>query len=94
MLLAQGRAGEAESELQAALTIARNQQARLWELRAATSLGRHWHDAGKSSEARALLQPIYSWFSEGFDSADLIAAKALLDTLGPSSDSQTHKARI
>ncbi|AMN39126.1 adenylate/guanylate cyclase domain-containing protein [Rhodoplanes sp. Z2-YC6860] len=94
MLLAQGRAGEAESELQAALTIARNQQARLWELRAATSLGKHWHDAGKSSEARALLQPIYSWFSEGFDTADLKAAKALLDALGPSSDTRAQKARI
>jgi hypothetical protein len=52
-----------------------------WELRAATSLARLWRDQGKRAEARALLAPIYGWFTEGFDTADLIEAKALLEEL-------------
>ena len=57
------------------------QQARLWELRAATSLARLWADQGKRTQARDLLAPIYGWFTEGFDTADLKDAKALLDQL-------------
>ena len=64
-----------------ALDIARRQQAKSWELRAAMSLGRLWQRQGKCAEARALLTPIYGWFTEGFDTADLQEAKALLDAL-------------
>ena len=56
-------------------------QAKSWELRAATSLARLWHDQGKRFEAQALLAPVYGWFTEGFDTADLKEAKALLDGL-------------
>src|SRR5262249_29509932 len=73
--------GEAEADLKRALTIAWQQQARWWELRAATTLARHWHDEGRSFEAISLLQPIYSWFVEGFDTPDLKDAKMLLDQL-------------
>jgi predicted ATPase len=67
---------------QQALTIARRQQAKSWELRTATSLARLWKQQGKRSEARALLAPLYDWFTEGFDTADLQTAKALLQALG------------
>ena len=60
---------------------AQKQQAKLWELRAATSLARLWRDEGKRAEARDLLAPVYDWFTEGFDTADLKDAKALLDEL-------------
>jgi predicted ATPase len=63
------------------LTIAHQQQARWWELRAATSLAKHWHDEGKYLESYSLLHPIYEWFVEGFDTASLKDAKALLDEL-------------
>jgi len=72
---------EAEACLQQALRLAREQQAKMLELRAATSLGRLWQQQGKATAARQLLAPIYDWFSEGFDSADLQAAQALLHTL-------------
>ena len=81
MLLTLGRRSAAETGLLRALTIARKQQARWWELRAATSLAKHWHDEGKYLEAYSLLQPVYSWFGEGFDMPDLKDAKALLDKL-------------
>ena len=61
--------------------MARSQSAKLIELRAATSLARLWHSLGKSTEARELLAPVYGWFTEGFDTADLKEAKALLDEL-------------
>ena len=61
--------------------MARQQGAKLWELRAATSLARLWRDRGKRSEARDLLAPVYGWFTEGFDTPDLKEAKALLDAL-------------
>ena len=64
-----------------ALAVARQQQAKSWELRAAMSLARLWRDQGKVSEARELLAPVYGWFTEGFDTRDLKEAKALLEEL-------------
>jgi predicted ATPase len=72
---------EAEACFRQALAVASQQQAKFWELRAATSLARVWRDQGKRAEARDLLAPIYGWFTEGFDTADLKDAKALLDEL-------------
>jgi predicted ATPase len=63
------------------MAIARNQQAKSWELRAATSLARLWQSQGKRQEAYGLLAPVYHWFTEGFDTADLQDARALLDEL-------------
>jgi predicted ATPase len=74
-------AAQAENCFQQALAIARRQQAKSWELRTATSLSRLWQQQGKQAEARALLTPIYGWFTEGFDTADLQEAKALLRNL-------------
>jgi predicted ATPase len=73
---------QAEACFQQALAVARHQQARSWELRAAMSLSRLWQRQGKHAAARELLTPIYGWFSEGFDAADLQEAKALLEALG------------
>jgi predicted ATPase len=75
-------ATEAEVCFHHALDIARNQQAKSWELRAATSLARLWQQQGKRQEAHDLLAPVYTWFTEGFDTADLKDAKVLLDALG------------
>jgi class 3 adenylate cyclase/predicted ATPase len=72
---------EAETWLQRALDVARRQEAKSLELRAAMSLGRLWQQQGKQAEARELLAPIYGWFTEGFDTADLQEAKALLEAL-------------
>jgi predicted ATPase len=72
---------EAETWLQRALDVARHQQARSLELRAAMSLARLWQYQGKRGEAHALLAPIYNWFTEGFDTADLQEAKGLLEDL-------------
>jgi tetratricopeptide (TPR) repeat protein len=72
---------QAEACFQQALAVARRQQAKSWELRAAMSLARLWQQQGKRNEARTLLTPIYGWFTEGFDTADLHEAQALLDTL-------------
>jgi predicted ATPase/class 3 adenylate cyclase len=72
---------EAETCFQQAIAIAQNQQGRSLELRAATSLAKLWQSQGKRDEAYDLLEPVYSWFTEGFDTADLIDAKALLDEL-------------
>jgi predicted ATPase len=71
-------AAQAEAGFQQALAVACRQQAKSWELRAATSLSRLWQQQGKRDEAHELLAPIYGWFSEGFDTADLEEAKALL----------------
>jgi predicted ATPase len=77
-----GAAGfEAEACFQRALDIARHQQARSLELRAATSLARLWQQQGKRDDARQLLAEVYDWFTEGFDTADLQEAKALLEAL-------------
>jgi class 3 adenylate cyclase/predicted ATPase len=70
---------QAEAYFQRALTVARAQQAKSWELRAAMSMARLWRDQGKRDDARALLAPVYGWFTEGFDTHDLKEAKALLD---------------
>jgi predicted ATPase len=75
------RQAEAESWFHQALDIARRQQAKSLELRAATSLSRLWQQQGRRIEAYQLLAPIYGWFTEGFDTADLQDAKALLDEL-------------
>ncbi len=61
--------------------LARSQQAKSWELRAATSLARLWQSQDKRQDAYDLLAPVYNWFTEGFDTADLQEAKALLDEL-------------
>jgi class 3 adenylate cyclase/predicted ATPase len=73
---------QAEACFQQALAIARRQQAKSWELRAATSLARLWQQQGQRAEAQALLASVYGWFTEGFDTVDLQEAKALLDALG------------
>jgi predicted ATPase len=72
---------EVENCFHHALEIARNQQAKSFELRAATSLARLWQQQGKRQEAHDLLTPVYNWFTEGFDTADLQEAKAMLDAL-------------
>jgi predicted ATPase len=72
---------EAETYFRQALEAARFQQAKSWELRAAMSLARLWQQQGKRVEARELLAPVYGWFTEGFDTADLQEAKALLEAL-------------
>jgi len=76
-----GNQPEAETCFQKALDVARSQQAKSWELRAATSLARLWQPQDKRQEAYDLLAPVYNWFTEGFDTADLKEAKALLDNL-------------
>ena len=74
-------AGDAESQFVQALEVARRQEARLFELRAATRLASLWQRQGKHDQARALLAPVYAWFTEGFDTRDLTDAKLLLDEL-------------
>jgi class 3 adenylate cyclase/predicted ATPase len=76
-----GCAAEAEALFLRALEIARGQEAKTYELRAATSLARLWRDQGKRTEARDLLAPVYGWFTEGFDTRDLQDAKTLLEEL-------------
>ncbi len=72
---------KAEAYFERALAVARAQQAKSWELRAAMSMARLWRDQGKRDAARELLAPVYGWFTEGFDTLDLKEAKALLDEL-------------
>jgi len=71
----------AEKHFDRALAVARQQQAKSWELRAAMSLARLWRDQRKAQQARELLASVYGWFTEGFDTLDLKDAKALLDEL-------------
>jgi predicted ATPase len=73
----------AEASFLAALDCARGQQAKAWELRAATSLARLWQQQGRLDEAYGLLAPLYAWFTEGQDTHDLRDARALIDTLAP-----------
>ena len=77
----QADAAKANSYFERALAVARQQQAKSWELRAAMSLARLWRDQGKVQQARELLAPVYGWFTEGFDTRDLKEAKALLEEL-------------
>ena len=81
LLLRQGHSEAAEEHYRNALSIAEEQEAKLWELRAAVSLSRLRRDQGRRAEARDLLAPIYDWFTEGFGTPDLREAKALLGAL-------------
>jgi predicted ATPase len=85
-LLLQGGEGQKVSEVEAsflqAIDVARHQQAKSLELRVAMGLAHLWQCQGKRDEARQLLTPLYGWFTEGFDTADLQEAKALLEELG------------
>ena len=74
-------AAKAGAYFERALAVARQQQAKSWELRAAISMARLWRDHGKPQQARELLAPVYGWFTEGFDTLDLKQAKALLAEL-------------
>jgi predicted ATPase len=76
-----GQPGEAATWVQRALAVAHRQEAKSLELRAAMSLARLWQQQGQHAEAYHLLAPIYGWFTEGFDTADLQEAKALLEAL-------------
>jgi predicted ATPase len=84
LLLRQPGASQAEAEawVQRALDVARRQEAKSLELRAAMSLARLWQQQGKRQDAYDLLAPVYGWFTEGFDTADLQEARALLEELG------------
>jgi len=75
-------AAKAEAHFKRALDVARHQQAKSLELRAAMSMARLWRDRRKVQEARELLAPVYGWFTEGFNTLDLKEAKALLEELG------------
>lgn len=77
-----GNRDAAETQFAQAIEIARDQSAKLFELRAAVSLAPLWSEQGKRAEARELLAPIYTWFTEGFDTPDLRQARVLLAELG------------
>ena len=79
MLQQQGKLDAAEENYLASLDVAREQQAKSWELRTSTSLARLWQSQGKRTEALDSLKSIYGWFTEGFVTKDLLEAKALLD---------------
>jgi predicted ATPase len=81
LLLRQGHSKAAEELYRTALSIAEEQEAKLWELRAAASLVRLRRDQGRRAKTRDLLAPVYGWFTEGFDTPRLKDAKALLDLL-------------
>ena len=81
-LLRRGHAEVAEELYRKALNVAQEQEAKMWELRAAASLARLRRDQDRRAEARDLLAPVYGWFTEGFGTPDLIEAKALLEALG------------
>ena len=72
---------KAQAYFERALAVARQQQAKSWELRTAISMARLWRDQGRLDEARELLAPVYGWFTEGFDTRDLKEARALLEEL-------------
>jgi predicted ATPase len=81
MLSLKGDPEGAERNFLASLDWARRQQAKMWELRTSTSLARLWQSQGKRRDAYELLAPLYAWFTEGFDTKDLLEARALLDEL-------------
>src|SRR5947208_12554840 len=77
----QNRDQLAETDFRQAIVLAQEKSAKSWELRAVMSLARLWRDQGRHADARELLAPVYGWFTEGFDTPDLIETKALLDAL-------------
>jgi predicted ATPase len=81
LLAGAGALSEAETAIEQGIDIARRQNAKSWELRCAMSLARLRQQQGRPQEAAALLAPIYAWFTEGFDTADLQSARTLLDEL-------------
>jgi predicted ATPase len=81
LLLIKNNEDEAEASLEKAIEVARQQSAKSWELRAATSLARLWQKQGRTDEAHHLLAEVFNWFTEGFDTLDLIEAKALLEAM-------------
>jgi predicted ATPase len=81
LLAGAGTVSAAETAIEQVIAVARRQNAKSWELRAATSLARLRRQQDRPQEAVALLAPVYAWFTEGFDTADLQAARTLLDTL-------------
>jgi predicted ATPase len=81
LLGAKSDVAKAETHLARALAVAREHGAKSWELRAATSLARLWHDRGERNKANELLAPVYGWFSDGFNTLDLRKARALLNEL-------------
>ena len=81
MLAGAGTVSDADAAIEQGIEVARRQNAKSWELRAATSLAHLRRQQGRREEAVALLAPIYAWFTEGFATADLKAAKTLLDKL-------------
>jgi adenylate cyclase len=81
LLLLQGEEADAETSFEEAIEVARHQQAKSWELRATVSLARLWQEQDRQEEARKVLTEIYGWFTEGFDTPDLIEAQALLEEL-------------
>jgi hypothetical protein len=81
VMFSQPDVARAEACFERALSVARMQQAKSWELRASMSLARLWRDQGKVQQARELLAPVYGWFTKGFDTRDLKEAKALLEEL-------------
>ena len=81
LMLPEPDAAKAQAHFARAIAIAREQHAKSWELRSATSMARLWRGPDKRQQARDLLAPIYGWFTEGFDTLDLKQAKALLDEL-------------
>jgi predicted ATPase len=82
LMLPQPEAAKAQAYFERALVVSREQRLKSWELRAAMSMARLWRDQGKRAAAHDLLAPVYSWFTEGFDTLDLKEAKALLEELG------------
>jgi predicted ATPase len=78
LLSPERHAAKTEAYFERALEVAQSQQAKKWELRAALSMARLWRNQGKPQQARELLGPIYSWFTEGFDTLDLTEAKVML----------------
>jgi predicted ATPase len=81
VLLAQNKLDESQASYQQAIRTAQDQHAKSLELRAATSLARLWGEQGRRAEANDVLAPVYGWFTQGFDTADLLEAKALLAEL-------------
>jgi predicted ATPase/class 3 adenylate cyclase len=93
VLLRLGRSEEGEAALRRALAVAREQEARWWELRAAITLAQLWQEQNKYGEALSLLQPVYAWFTEGFETHELRDAKELLEALNQLTGVHTHAAR-